>query len=73
MLEYSVPKFKRSVPDQGESESLNSEAKQLESLLQQLFALIKADVEPYLGEEKTKVTLRSYEALTTNIAKSLRR
>lgn len=75
-----LPKFESSRSQSPENEAkaarlLESRAasQQLDGLLDQMFQLIKNDVEPFISDKNTKVSLRSYEALTKNLVKSLKR
>lgn len=61
------------------SSSVNSSKKvkddallQLDSVMTSMFKLIEAEVEPFIDDKQTKVSLKSYKALTQNLLKSLR-
>ena len=45
---------------------------QLETVLSSMFKVINEDVEPFLNDKHTQLSLKSYEALTANLLKSLK-
>ena len=45
---------------------------QLETVLSQMFRVINTEVEPFITDKQTQVSLKSYEALTANLLKSLK-
>ena len=45
---------------------------QLETVLTQMFEVINTEVEPFITDKQTQVSLKSYEALTANLLKSLK-
>ena len=45
---------------------------QLETVLSQMFRVINTEVEPFIPDKQTQVSLKSYEALTANLLKSLK-
>lgn len=44
---------------------------QLETVLSSMFEMINEEVEPFIADKQTSVSLKSYEALTTNLLKSI--